>query len=206
MIDDYNKREMDYFWDKIQYEDYRGRKYSRIRKVIFLYVILGFITFIFGTSYFIIDQLDLTLSTPENLSLIIGFIGLGIATFSSAYLAYLSKFNQSDYSNSIGINSSVFTFLETWQKFEKLSRKLIGTEDIRPEAQIKPLSIREIIKVLDTHEILEHGEYHSLIRALQLRNYIVHNDINSSNEELENYINLLERINIRIFDVMNRPS
>ncbi|WP_338359891.1 hypothetical protein [Yeosuana marina] len=188
-----------YYLEDINYRIKESHKQkNRVRFILKFYSFFGLIIAIISLIFFISSFYELKLDFEQTFALILGGVGLFVALISKFYVE-LTKEREKEKNERKKELENISNFIITWSTLERATNhffvlKRLANNKYAIGRNLQQLSERGIINMRD---------YLTLEKALEIRNRIVHDNIISSNEDLEKLSDEVIRITDKIIDSTN---
>lgn len=180
-----------------QKNDTNGTSKSSSRKSVFfnIGISVSLLYSFIGFAFFLYKEYGRKLDTLDNIGLVICFAGI----FCAIFLFIFGNLSKSlklyrNVSKSSSDNTEM-AFIKRWQELEANTRNWLSHNQ---GESISNISVKEIISILNNKYVNNIEDKTMLNNALKLRNEILHNNLNVSDQELKKYINFLDKLSIKI--------
>lgn len=167
------------------------RSYSsknRIKLILRLYSYLGILTAIISILYFMLSLYDYRLSANQQIAVMTAGVGLVVSIFSKIYNEILKDREKEQLSRKNELEK-ISNFILDWATFERTTYTTL--EKYFP---VTKFSIKQNIRTLYDENIISDREYINLEKALDIRNRTVHGEIESTQENLDKYSELINEV------------
>ena len=161
-----------------QYEDISNaiiEKYSwraKIELILRLYYLLGIVAVVIAGCYLLLTLLPLKLSSNQQLSFIVGMVGVIFASLSKLSMVIIYQIRKRNDERLIKY-SQILEFLTTWGLFESISKEIYKNfQNLDKNVDVN--SLRSIISFLKKENLINNFDERVLTEALIIRNTIVH--------------------------------
>ncbi|KHA54978.1 hypothetical protein NM74_19100 [Aeromonas hydrophila] len=178
-------------WELEQRQSMR-RKFDTILK---LYSLLGLLISIFGLAYFVFTTLDIELSKPQQIALLVSGTGIALSITSWALLL-MHRERMNENIRKLKTMQDIGEFVWKWSKFEEVGKQILLSEG----SEFNRYSIREVIEELYKRNLIDREDTMSLDEAIQARNMVVHGDGVISKEMLAHYSSRIDDITSKIIE------
>ena len=167
----------------------RYSRRSRIELVLNIYSLLGVLLALLGAGYLILTLLPFELSHDQKLAAAVVGFGLAIAVMSQMVISIRKKYDSDVVARKID-QESIVSFLNTWEKFEAVSRNALEKKG----EKFDRYSLRSIISKLNSEGEIDDADVRALEEALQARNTVIHSKEPLSASFVQEITNLLVHI------------
>jgi len=198
-MQEYN--EMDtYYLDELKYTT--SKKFmmkNRLRLILRLYTIIGFLIFIIGGLAFLFSFYELKLTQHQITLLILSGVGFVVGIASKFYMDFIKE-RQIEMANIQTRIESVSNFILNWSTLERSIYKLTQALGLSKSK----FAIGESLAQLHLNDKINNKDLIFIEKALDLRNKIVHGQLTTSKEEINRYTEKIEVITDKIIDQIPR--
>jgi hypothetical protein len=154
-----------YLWQEIKIKSPR----EVIENVLRLYVYLGLVIAVGGVGYLIISTLNISLSYPQRMALLISVCGVALS-FSSVFLLKFRKQRTQAVYRKMRLVEYLGEFVQVFAHFEGVATQVLQTAHVA----FNRFSIRQVIELLRAEDKLNDEDVLALEEALQVRNAVLH--------------------------------
>ena len=147
----------------------RRRVQHKLEFMLRAYSLMGLLMAILAGGYVIVTLLPIQFTTDQIAALMTTGVGIALGLM-SWMLLILRKARESVGLEEISEYETVTSFLDTWARFEQISKESISFED----EEFNLHSLRSVISRLYEEDKLDKRDLIALEEALQARNSIVH--------------------------------
>jgi len=170
-------------------------KKKSLRYVLKLYQYMGVLVGIIGCLYIVISELKINLGALQMKVLLLTAAGFMIASMSKFFYEYLKE-KELDLEKSQQERAIISDFILTLKTFEdyitSYIKEYIKKKKIDPTIDLKSLNAK--IDYLHDEHIIGQKELHLLIRTIEIRNLIMHEEVTVPVNLLREYISELDEI------------
>lgn len=151
------------------------RSQRRIRRKIDLllraYSLMGLLIAILAVGYFVLTLLPFDLSQKQQMALMVAGVGISLALMSRTLIIY-RKERESEELERLNEYQNFASFLDTWVRFERVSKELL----VKEGEEFNKHSLRSVISRLYEEGKIDKRDLAILEEALQTRNSLVHGE------------------------------
>lgn len=171
----------------------RQRSFRRYQQVFQIYAVMGAVTGFGALAYFFARQLDINLSSTDQMILMVAGSGFMISIMSGLYL-FLRHQRDSGEVDRSRYMSSAAEFLLQWARFESLGRQKLDAAG----RDFNRMSIRAITAELLNAKLISEDEMVQLEEVLRFRNFLVHGGTRPDPDALARMTETLRRVTQRV--------
>ncbi|MDD5759592.1 MAG: hypothetical protein PHI06_10995 [Desulfobulbaceae bacterium] len=192
MDNDFNfeRRELEKDLWELEKRQSMRRKFETILKI---YSIFGLLIAVFGIVYFGYTTLDIVLTQPQQMALLISGTGIALSVTSWALLVIRRERMDEDVKK-LESMQNLSEFIWKWSKFEAISKEFLVSQG----KEFNRYSIREIIEHLYHDKIIDKEDALSLEEAIQARNLAVHGGGIIPKELLARYSSQIDNLILKV--------
>lgn len=173
--------------------DARQRSFRRFEQVFQIYTVMGAVIGFGALAYFFVRQLNINLSSTDQMILMIAGSGFMISIMSGLYL-FLRHQRKSGEIDRSRYMSSAAEFLLQWARFESLGREKLEAAG----RDFNRMSIRAITAELLNAKLISEDEMVQLEEVLRFRNLLVHGGTRANPDVLSRMTETLRRVTQRV--------
>lgn len=171
----------------------RQKSFRRYEQVFQIYSVVGAVIGFGALAYFFARQLDIHLSSTDQMLLMTAGSGFMISIISGLYL-FLRRQRVSGEIDRSQYMSSAAEFLLQWARFESLGREKLDAAG----RDFNRMSIRAITAELLNAKLISEDEMVQLEEVLRFRNLLVHGGTRADPEVLARMTESLRRVTQRV--------
>ncbi len=148
----------------------RRIRVNQIEFILRVYIGMGLITAIGSLVYFGFSFLQIDLTSPQRMSLIVAGTGVMVSLMSAMLLAFRRQrlALRSEAYHVVGLD---YDLIKEWAKFESIGRRVLYGKGI----DFNPRSPRAIVAALESNALIPSELAREIRMALDVRNKVVHN-------------------------------
>ena len=158
-----------------------------------LYVVLGLLTAAGGAGYFALSFLNVDLTEPQQIALIMSATGLVVSLASWGMLTVWRQRQESSVRR-IRRQKSLEDFILGWIRFEQAGKRVLASE----QREFNPHSIRDVIALLREMANIDASDVLAVENAMQARNLVLHHDEQLPEEVLQQYTATLAMVTSKL--------
>jgi hypothetical protein len=189
-----------YYLDELKYTT--SKKFmvkNRLRLILRLYTILGFLIFIIGGLAFLFSFYELKLTQHQITLLILSGVGFVVGIAAKFYMDFIKE-RQIEIESIQTRMESVSNFILNWSTLERSIYKLTQALGL----SISKFAIVESLAQLHQNDKINNKDLIFIEKALDLRNKIVHGQLTTSKEEINRYTEKIEIVTDKIINQIPR--
>lgn len=149
----------------------RRRVRRRIDVLLRAYSLMGVLIAILAVGYFMLTLLPFELSQRQQMALMVAGVGVALALMSRTLIIF-RKEGESEELERLNEYQNFASFLDTWARFERVSKELL----VKEGEEFNRHSLRSVISRLFEEGKIDKRDLAILEEALQARNSLVHGD------------------------------
>jgi hypothetical protein len=171
----------------------RSRSRYSFDLILRLYVALGIIFAAAGALYFVGSMFEIKISANQRLALIFAGSGLTVSVLSWLLLNYRRAFDRYQTEEYLSFARRM-EVVEAWQEFEETSRRLLRKDG----EDFQRYSLRSMIDALRKDDVIDIRDFENLRSALDVRNLIVHRNLQLDVDASRKWAEEIARINQKL--------
>lgn len=162
---------------------------KKIETVLKLYSLFGLLIAAFSGIYFLLITLEISLSSQQQIALIISGTGLGVSIASWVMLLIRKDRIEKELAT-YKLMSEISELVWKWASFEELSKNIL----IAKGKDFKKHSIKDVIIQLYEDHIIDLEDTRYLEDTIHVRNMAVHGQNRLPEETIEKYSRILDEV------------
>lgn len=189
--------EKENYYDQIKSIEFKIEKKYRIEQVLRLYSVMGILISIFALSYFLLLIFDINLTKDQTLALTFTAFGFLFSVISWSTLSFIKQRRKFELTNLQSIHE-IYNLIEIWNELEITAKEKLDKQNIVYAKH----SINSILESLKRFDLINETDFNILQKAKNVRNMLVHNNLNFNissfniNEISNNLINIIDKLKI----------
>lgn len=185
------------YYDQIKNIEYKIEKKYRIEQVLRLYSVIGILIAFFALSYFLLLFLEIDLTKDQSIALTFTAFGFLFSVVSWSTLSFMKERRNFELTNLQSLHD-IYNLMEVWSDLEITAKDKLDKENISYAKH----SINSILESLKHYEIISEVDFCTLQKAKNVRNMLVHNNINSNissfniSETINDLLTIIDKLKI----------